>query len=285
MIEEFNTVLQYVEENLTNNINMEKISNITKLSAYNFQKIFTILTGISFGDYVRRRRLSTAMLDLCETEETIIYISGKYGYESPDSFTRSFKQYFGETPSYIRRTKSKLKTFPKFVISLDIAGGIEMEYKIVNKKSLNVMGIKASFESVEQGHKKIGNLWSEFNTSHHDEKLYNLCTLDLDLKGTLGLCISDSKTEAFDYIIGVVTDAAIESDAYVVQNVPAKKYLVFQVEIKDKNVPKSIQNAYRTIFSTILPSTEYKFNGSDFEFYPYTTNDETWTPQIWIPVD
>lgn len=284
MLEEFNLVLDYIEDNLTGEIDMKKISQLSKLSTYNFQKIFSVLTDVSFGDYVRRRRLSRSLFDLCETDESIIYIAGKYGYESSDSFSRSFKQYFGETPSYIRQTKRKLKTFPKFLVSVKIEGGIEMDYQIINKKAFNVMGISANFNNEEEGHAKIGGLWSRFNQSDDDEKLRLLCTKDSDFQGTVGVCLSSGVDESYDYVIGVITDEE-NSDEYGVFNIPEKKYLVFDVQIEDENVSLSIQQTYKTIFSTVLPGTGYTFKGADFEFYPDDVEGESWIPQIWIPVE
>lgn len=283
MLKEMNAVLDYVEAHLTEKIDVNEVSQILMLSPYNFQKIFTVLTGISFGDYVRRRRLSSALYDLCETDIKIIDIAGKYGYDSSDAFTKSFKQYFDATPSHIRKTKQQLKAFPKLIISLKIEGGIEMDYQIISKPAFHVTGLSTNFQSIGQGQAQIGGLWATFNDSNDSQQLKYYLTNDSDFQGTVGLCMSSPNNSSYDYVIGVVTDVE-KTEKYPVFAVPASKYLVFNVVIENDDVPTSIQKTYKKIFETVLPSSNYQFSGADFEFYPDEEKGKEWTPQIWIPV-
>ncbi len=60
------------------------------------------MTGLTLGEYIRNRRLSLAAGDLLSTEDKIITIAFKYGYQTAEGFTKAFKRQFGYSPSSVR---------------------------------------------------------------------------------------------------------------------------------------------------------------------------------------
>lgn len=125
-----NAAIDYVEDHLSSPIDLGEIERISAMSRYNFQKVFTILSGVTFGEYVRMRRMSRAMQLLKETETKILDIALECGYESQDAFTKSFKNLYKITPNSFRRHPVSLTTFPKMNISVTIKGGISMAYQV-----------------------------------------------------------------------------------------------------------------------------------------------------------
>ena len=140
-----NNVVRYVEENLTQPIEYEKMARIVGCSTYEFSRIFSFITGMSISEYVRCRRLSQAVFDIQHGNAKIIDIALKYCYESPAAFTRAFKDMHGTAPISARKSNVPFKNYPalKFVIS--IKGVSEMNFKIVEKPAFSVIGIKHLF--------------------------------------------------------------------------------------------------------------------------------------------
>ncbi len=101
-IERLNKAVNYIEENITETIDMEEVSKIAYCSSYHFQRIFAYIADIPLSEYIRRRRMSLAAVDLQSGTEKVIDISLKYGYDSPTAFNRAFKSVHGIAPSQAR---------------------------------------------------------------------------------------------------------------------------------------------------------------------------------------
>ena len=102
--ERINRVMDYVEEHLTENISEEEVARLAACPYPMFQHGFAQAAGVSFSEYVRRRRLSMAAWDLQNTRDRVIDIAAKYGYESPDAFRVAFVRLHGVTPAQARCT-------------------------------------------------------------------------------------------------------------------------------------------------------------------------------------
>ena len=94
MLYELNHVIDYIEENLTEDLSLEAISQYAKVSDYHFRKIFYYISGMTLSEYIKNRRLSEANKDLLRGEKVTV-VAYKYGYESVDGFTRAFKKWSG----------------------------------------------------------------------------------------------------------------------------------------------------------------------------------------------
>ena len=118
--------VNFIESNLLENINADDVANYIHSSTDYFQRIFNIVTGFSISEYVRNRRLTLAGEELGNTQAKIIDISLKYGYDSPESFTKAFTRFHGITPNNARLQSHRLKNFRPLTISLTIQGGFDM---------------------------------------------------------------------------------------------------------------------------------------------------------------
>lgn len=128
-----NSVIEYIEENLTQPIRYESLSQIVGCSVYEFSRIFSFMAGISISEYIRRRRLSQAVFDIQSGSEKIIDIALKYCYESPTTFTRAFKELHGTAPLFARKTSVSLKTYPPISFILTVKGVNELKHRIEKK--------------------------------------------------------------------------------------------------------------------------------------------------------
>ena len=103
--------VQYIEDHITEDISAENIAKAVGVSPFYFQKGFAMLCGFSVAEYIRNRRLALSGNDLLITDDKVIDIAMKYGYDSPDSFTKAFTRFHGVSPSSVRKDEVLLKTF------------------------------------------------------------------------------------------------------------------------------------------------------------------------------
>ena len=92
-----------IDENITDNLSLEKISNQIGISKYHFIRVFKSVFGISPYQYQKRKRLELAKLDLLSGNE-ILFIAIRYGFPDAPTFTKAFKQQFGQTPGSIKNS-------------------------------------------------------------------------------------------------------------------------------------------------------------------------------------
>ena len=248
---EFAAVINYIEEHLEDNIDMKKIEQLAKVSEYNFQKIFSILSGLTLGDYIRKRRLSKSLYDLRETDEKIIDIAFKYGYSSSESYSRAFQQLFNISPSKARKEQLELTIFPKLSIRVQIKGGVQMNYSITNKPDMMITGIKESYPNIAVGQASIPNFWDRFNQSDLFNQVINEKS-EHSPNTVLGICIPQ-EGEAYDYFIGVYTDEKTTSERLETITLPTSDWAVFKAVGK---VPDAIRQTYQDIYESFFPSTQ-----------------------------
>jgi AraC-like DNA-binding protein len=135
-LKRMNSVLSYIEDNLDGEISENKIAELSVSPKGMFQRIFAALTDITLSEYIRKRRLTQAAFDIQNTKNTnekIIDIAVKYGYNSTNAFSSAFKKFHGATPSDARKSDIELQSFYplSFKITLSIKGGSDMQYRMI----------------------------------------------------------------------------------------------------------------------------------------------------------
>ena len=96
------------------------------------------MNGLTLAEYVRRRRLTLAAGELLSGDARVIDIALKYGYNSPDSFTRAFRNLHNVTPQAAREPGVTLTAFPRIFFHIELKGGNDMDYKIIEKPAFPV---------------------------------------------------------------------------------------------------------------------------------------------------
>lgn len=140
--------IDYIEANLTEEIDYEKVAAESFSSSYHFQRVFSILCGYTLGEYIRLRRLSLAGVELANGKDKVIDIALKYGYDSPDSFAKAFQKFHGITPSQARADGNMLKSFSRLSIKISLEGGSVMNYRIEEKDEIILTGYKRRFSGI-----------------------------------------------------------------------------------------------------------------------------------------
>lgn len=277
-VKRLNDTLEYVEAHIMQDVDFDKIEQISCLSRYNFQKVFSILAGLSFGEYIRNRRFSHTVYLLKESDMKIIDIAFQIGYESSDAFSASFKKLYGYTPSYLRTHRISLPAFPKLTISLEIRGGYQMNYRVEHLEQFKAAGERKIYGTMEEAQRGIVGFWETFNRSGKSDVLIQL--KDNTLDGMLGLCFP-RYDGGMEYVIGVsVTQAPSDFETFIVED---GRYLVFDAV---GPVPLEIQRVTNEIFQNVLPSSKYELRDAP-EFELYHSGDVTsddYKTEIWIPI-
>lgn len=125
-IEGIQRAIDYIEENIEEELNSEMLSSKLYVSTYNFQRMFPILCNCTVGEYIKNRRLTLAGYELLNNNSNIMDIAIKYRYETNESFARSFSRFHGVTPSAVKKNKLSLNIFSWISVKSNLSGGKEI---------------------------------------------------------------------------------------------------------------------------------------------------------------
>jgi len=280
-----NDAMQYIEDNLTNEIDFKVVARLAHCSEYHFKRMFSFLAGISLSEYIRRRRLSLAAFELINSTIKIIDVAIKYGYNSPDSFTRAFQNLHGVTPSDARNNGQHLKAYPLMTFQLSIRGGNEMNYRIEKKESFNIVGIMKRVPIIFEGENpEITEMWKSLTMKKIDQlkKLSNV-----EPKGMIQAStkFSEGRMEEkgeLDQYLGVATTIECPENFSKLE-VPALTWAIFE---SMGPFPSTLQETWGRIYSEWFPSSNYQVIEGP-EILSIKSKDLT-SPsvisEIWIPV-
>ncbi|PYF08327.1 AraC family transcriptional regulator [Ureibacillus chungkukjangi] len=284
-LKSMNAAMKYIEENLTDEIDFKAVARIAHCSEYHFKRMFSFLAGIPLSEYIRRRRLSLAALELNSSSMKIIDVAIKYGYNSPDSFTRAFQNLHGVTPSEARANGKSLKAYPQMTFQLSIRGGNEMNYRIEEKEAFNIVGIMKRVPIIFEGENpEITAMWKSLTM----EKITQLKSFsNVEPSGIIQAStnFSEGRMEEkgeLDQYIGVATTKTSPKD-YTKLEVPASTWAVFE---SSGPFPGSLQETWGRIYAEWFPASSYQVAQGP-EILSIKTKDLT-SPivecEIWLPV-
>lgn len=275
-IKRCNDSIDYIEKHLTKEINYEELGKIACCSSYHFQRMFTYMAGIPLSEYIRRRRMSLAAVDLQDKSAKIIDIAEKYGYSSPTAFNRAFQSIHGVAPSAVRNEGVSIKTFPPIQFKITIKGANEMNYRIETKESFRVIGISSPLhKEVEKNFAIVPQMWQKVST---DGTIPKLASKMNDFpKGLLGISACND-TEQWRYYIAVASTKHTEDlEEYTV---PKATWAIFSGE----GTNQSIQELEQRIVTEWLPTSGYEYgNAPDIEVY-LNPDPQNAKYEVWIPI-
>ena len=275
-IERLNDAVGYIEEHLTEEIDYERLGKIACCSSYHFQRMFTYMAGVPLSEYIRRRRMSLAAVDLQSTGIKIIDVAGKYGYNSPTAFNRAFQSVHGIAPSAVKNEGVSVKSFPPVSFKIIVKGVEEMNYRIETKDAFRIVGVSVPLEKdIEKNFAVIPRKWQETVMNGTLQKLTGL--MDTQPMGVLGVSTCND-TEPWRYYIAVAssqTDRDLEE-----YTVPAATWAVFP----GTGTNQSIQDLERRIVTEWLPTSGYEYGSApDVEVY-LNPDPQNAQYEVWIPV-
>ena len=275
-VERLNDAVSYIEEHLTDEIDYGKLGQIACCSAYHFQRMFAYMAGVPLSEYIRRRRMSLAAVDLQEKGAKVIDIAGKYGYNSPTAFNRAFQSVHGIVPSAVKNEGTSVKSFPPVTFKITVKGVEEMNYRIETKEAFRIVGVSVPlYKDIEKNLTVIPSKWGEISQNGILQKLIGM--MDTQPMGVLGVSTCND-TEPWRYYIAVSTSK--ESDGMEEYTVPAATWAIFS----GTGTNQSIQELERRIVTEWLPTSGYEYGDApDLEVYlnPDPLNAQY---EVWIPV-
>lgn len=275
-VERLNQSIAYIEEHLTSEIDYERLGQIACCSAYHYQRMFTYMAGVTLAEYIRRRKMSLAAVDLQGKNEKIIEIAEKYGYSSPTAFNRAFQNIHGIAPSAVRSEGVSVKTFPPITFTISVKGVEEMNYRIETKNAFRIIGISAPLhKDVEQNFMVVPQMWQDATMNGTIQKLASL--MDVPPMGLLGVSACNDD-EQWKYFIAV--SSTKNSSEFEEYTVPASTWAIFP----GTGTNQSIQELEQRIITEWLPTSGYEYaNVPDIEVY-LNADPQNAQYEVWIPV-
>lgn len=277
--------IDYIEEHITEPTDYALAAKEACSSPFNFQRVFTLLCGYTLGDYVRMRRLTLAGEELLSTDAKVIDVALKYGYDSPESFSRAFTRFHGVSPSAVRKGAA-IRSFSRICVKLILTGGSIMEYRIEKKQAAKIICRRREFTKPgdDYTNREIPEFWNECGRDGSIQKLCGYIKDSAQFKGLLGVCFSTEMTDSgFPYGIGAEYDGESDPQDFEIVEIPAYTYAVFTVRGK---MPDAFRETYRKICTEFFPQSGYEYgNGVEIEVYPSAdVQNPDYTCEIWIAV-
>ena len=269
-IEGFQESIDFMEQNMTEDPDIEEIAGKAALSPFYYQRIFGALCGMTVGEYIRARRMTLAAQELNRKDVKVIDVAVKYGYDSPDSFTKAFQKFHGITPSLAREPGAPLRSFAPLHIKITMEGGNMLDYSIVEKAPFTIIGVRRPFNS-DTSYQEIPKFWDEWLAQGEKRPIM----------GTFGVCI-DMKGKDFDYWIADLyfpwEDIPEGCETRVI---PGSPWAQFPCTVE------TLQDTNTKIWSEWLPALQgYTLAGEyDIEVYlPPEDGSKDMSVFIWVPL-
>lgn len=275
-VDRLNESMEYIEAHLSDGIDYEQLGRIACCSAYHFQRMFTYMAGVTLSEYIRRRRMSLAAVDLQGGGEKIITVAQKYGYQSPTAFNRAFQSVHGIAPSAVKEEGVALKSFPAMTFKITVKGADEMNYRIETREDFRIVGISVPLSrNLEENFEVVPGHWGKAASDGTIQKLAGL--MDKAPMGLLGVSACGNE-EDWRYFIAV--SSSKEKGAFEEYTVPAATWAIFS----GSGTNQSVQELERRIVTEWLPTSGYEYgNAPDIEVY-LNPDPQNASYEVWIPV-
>lgn len=288
LLTQLNYAMDYVEEHICDDVSLADVSSVTAYSEYHFGRLFYYIAEMPLSEYIRKRKLSLAAMDLQIGNDKVIDLAVKYGYDSADSFTRAFVKQHSVTPTAARKSGVALKLFPPITFQIKIRGVQEMNWRIEKKEAFEVFGIERTFNS-EEGN-KVPDFWTECHQNGSYEKLFDDAGGVRSPQPKPGVClinavcgVHEEGGGVFPYMICAEKKEGCKTVGYTIAQVPAATWAVFRSEESD-NIGVHIPLLFNRAYSEWLPSSGYeKVAGPDMEIYGVAESGK-YFEEVWIPV-
>ncbi|MDE6961674.1 MAG: AraC family transcriptional regulator [Lachnospiraceae bacterium] len=275
-IDRLNSAIRYMEEHLTDEINYEQLGQIACCSSWHFQRMFSYMAGIPLSEYIRRRKMSLAAVDLQSSDDRVIDVAERYGYHSPTAFNRAFQSIHGIAPSAVRQKGVSVRSFPPITFKITVKGAEEMNYRIETKEAFRIVGVSVPLEKeIEKNFAVIPSKWQEVSLNGTLQTLAQM--MNQEPMGVLGISTCGEE-KPWRYYIAVST--SLEAGSFEEYTVPAATWAIFPGE----GTNQSIQELERRIVTEWLPTSGYEYGSApDIEVYQ-SPDPQNARYEVWIPV-
>ena len=283
--------IDYVEEHLLEEIHFEDVAKQVNMSPYEFHRAFSFMSGMTLNTYIRNRRLSLAGQELAKTNERIIDIAMKYGFETQDGFTKAFTRFHGVAPKCAKISGTSLVLFNPLKIKVVLEGGKKIDYRMEKREKQRFLAVVKKFPTEiinEDNNCDISDFWDECYAGNLIEPLKTL--RHIGKKEIYVLCapLRDSENY-FEYGIGVllenetqnIDESQWEEKGYCIWETEPCTYVVFRCIGKDG---ECITEAWEKFYKEFLPQSGYQScMETDYEVY-FDEGEEGIFCELWIPI-
>ena len=276
-IERLNKAINYLEEHIREDIDLEQTAKIACCSTYHFQRMFTYMAGIPLSEYIRRRRMSLAAADLQRSDAKIVDIALKYGYTSPTAFNRAFQSVHKITPSAAKKAGTSIKSYPPISFKIMIKGVEEMNYRIEEKEAFRIVGISQPMhKEVEKNFEIVPQMWGKAAADGTIPKLAAM--MDRQPMGLLGVSACNDREE-WIYFIAVSSSLPATEDLEEYE-VPASTWAIFS----GSGTNLSIQELEQRIVTEWLPTSGYEYADKPVIEVYLNQDPQNAQYEVWIPI-
>ena len=284
LIQKMNNVLEYIENNLADKIDFNVIAKIACCSGYHFQRFFPFIVEIPLSEYIRRRRLTCAAFELQNNNAKVIDVTFKYGYESPEAFTRAFKIMHGITPTAAKEKGARLKAYPRITFNISIKGDIEMNYRIEQKETFEMFGVYINVSTIDnQNFETVPQFWQKCRSDGTMEKIRKAANIDENtpLHAVMFNCTDISHS----YMISYFGKEKNLKDFSVI-SIPATTWAIFSTE--ELSIAEAAQQSsimWKRIFTEWFVTSGYELTPKvpEVELH-YNKGNGKFVTEILIPV-
>lgn len=283
--------ISYMEEHILEDINYTDVAKSIHMSSYSFHRMFSFITGMTANEYIRNRRLTLAASELQTTNLSVIDAAYKYGYESPESFSKAFSRFHGSTPKQAKKKGAKLHLFNPLVIKIITEGGSIMDYKMEHAEAQRFLALVRAFPneiSSDDNDRSIPDFWTECKEKNLLEPMLQLRTEGR--RDLYGLCSPTKESEThFNYGIGIKIDE--DTDCAKMEKLLKNGYTLWETQSADYAVFKCfgpdsscIGEMWSKFFQEFVPQTGYvQTDDTDYEIY-FEKGEKDLVCELWIPV-
>ncbi len=281
-IRSFQRSIDFIEDNITEPLEICDIAKRANISPFYYQKIFTMICGFTVGEYIRNRRLTLAGSELARSDVKVIDAALKYGYDTPEGFARAFAKFHGVSPSAARKG-APVKSYARLSVTISMKGGSIMDYKVVQKQEFKVIEKKITCSVSEDSNVEIPKFWERCLS---DGTVKRLLELTSDRTDIFGICYAHTqeKSQTFDYSIAAkIDDKADIPEGFTANVIPARTWIVFECK---GAMPDAIQRLWYRICTEFFPSSSYEPT-YEMDIEAYTDGDMSssdYHSEIWVSV-
>jgi AraC family transcriptional regulator len=271
--------IQYIESNILDELDVAEIAKRAYVSPFHFQRLFHLLSGMTLGEYIRSRRLSLAAAEMQSGDCKIIDLSMKYGYDTPESFSRAYARFHGILPSAAKIRGAKIKSLSPLSIKVSLQGGSVLTYSVEEMKGFRMLGKGIRHG---EGYEAQIQFWQRcFMDGTSTELAAYSTSPGKELFGVVDGASYDGKTQM--YYVAVICDTEIAPAGYQVIEIPARTWIKFNC--RDMVERDEEAEIWQRIYAEYFPASDYMPN--EYQMMVYPAGDGSYPEmlgEIWVDV-
>lgn len=285
-LDKMNAALNYLEAHLDGVVDYEALAQKACCSSYHFQRMFSFISGVPLSEYIRRRRLTLAAFALQNSDIKVIDLALKYGYESPEAFSRAFSRMHGTTPMSARSRGVMLKAYPRLSFQISIKGECELDYRIEEKEAFEVFGLELQTNVIDGiCYKEIPAFWEACEGNGSCLRLAGAAKKEPQELLDVGVTYGHSPNGDMRYMIGCLKEPGMQTEGFCQLQIPAQTWAVFSVDWQGPESDSNLHEVWQRIYSDWFPTADYEHADCDFDMEMYFGHTPSeYGVAIWIPV-